>query len=39
MSKVILSMLKPAAELKAKLATDEPVIGMMATDQAWPLLV
>ena len=38
-SKVILSMLKPAAELKAKLATDEPVIGMMATDQAWPLLV
>ena len=32
-------MLKPAAELKAKLATDEPVIGIMATDQAWPLLV
>ncbi|MDG2358105.1 MAG: aldolase/citrate lyase family protein [Planctomycetaceae bacterium] len=32
-------MLKPAAELKAKLATDELVIGLMATDQAWPLLV
>lgn len=32
-------MLKPAAELKAKLATDELVIGMMATDQAWPFLV
>lgn len=32
-------MLQPAAELKAKLATDEPVIGLMATDQAWPLLV
>ena len=32
-------MLQPAADLKAKLATDEPVIGMMATDQAWPFLV
>lgn len=32
-------MLRPAAELKAKLATDAPVIGMMATDQAWPFLV
>lgn len=32
-------MLKPAAELKAKLATEEPVIGLMATDQAWPFLV
>jgi 2-keto-3-deoxy-L-rhamnonate aldolase RhmA len=32
-------MLKPAAELKAKLSTDQPVIGMMATDQAWPFLV
>ncbi|NQV26045.1 MAG: hypothetical protein HQ518_16925 [Rhodopirellula sp.] len=32
-------MLKPAAELKVKLATDEPVIGLMATDQAWPFLV
>ncbi|MEO1979033.1 MAG: hypothetical protein ABGZ24_00775, partial [Fuerstiella sp.] len=32
-------MLKPAAELKARLATDEPVVGLMATDQAWPLLV
>ena len=32
-------MLKTAAELKAKLATDEPVIGLMAIDQAWPLLV
>jgi 2-keto-3-deoxy-L-rhamnonate aldolase RhmA len=33
------NMLKPAATLKAKLATDEPVIGIMATDQAWPFLV
>lgn len=32
-------MLKPAAELKAKLATDKTVIGMMATDQASPFLV
>jgi 2-keto-3-deoxy-L-rhamnonate aldolase RhmA len=32
-------MLKPAAELKVKLATDELVIGLMATDQAWPFLV
>ncbi|MDA1018403.1 MAG: aldolase/citrate lyase family protein [Planctomycetota bacterium] len=32
-------MLKPAAELKAKLATNEPVIGLMATDQALPFLV
>ena len=32
-------MLKPAANLKTKLATDSPVIGMMATDQAWPFLV
>ena len=32
-------MLKPAAELKAKLATDDLVVGLMATDQAWPLLV
>jgi 2-keto-3-deoxy-L-rhamnonate aldolase RhmA len=32
-------MLKPAAELKAKLATDTPVIGLMATDHAWPFLV
>ena len=32
-------MLKPAAELKAKLRTDELVIGLMATDQAWPFLV
>lgn len=31
-------MLKPAAELKAKLAADELVIGMMATDHAWPFL-
>ncbi len=38
-STVTQNMLKPAAELKAKLATDEPVIGMMATDQAWPFLV
>ena len=33
------NMLKPAAELKAKLATDELVIGMMATDEASPFLV
>ena len=32
-------MLKPAADLKAKLASDNPVIGIMATDQAWPFLV
>lgn len=32
-------MLTPAVELKAKLATDSPVIGIMATDQAWPFLV
>ncbi len=32
-------MLTPAADLKAKLATDQLVIGMMATDQAWPFLV
>jgi len=32
-------MLEPAAELKLKLTTDEPVIGLMATDQAWPFLV
>ncbi|MEQ9410344.1 MAG: aldolase/citrate lyase family protein [Fuerstiella sp.] len=32
-------MLKPAAQLKAKLTTEDPVVGMMATDQAWPFLV
>jgi 2-keto-3-deoxy-L-rhamnonate aldolase RhmA len=32
-------MLKPAADLKKKLDTQEPVIGLMATDQAWPFLV
>lgn len=32
-------MLKSAADLKAKLSTDNPVIGVMATDQAWPFLV
>lgn len=32
-------MLKPAAELKAKLSADELVIGLMAIDQAWPFLV
>ena len=32
-------MLKPAAELKSKLESDEVVIGLMATDQAWPFLV
>ncbi len=32
-------MLKPGKELKQKLATDELVIGLMATDHAWPFLV
>lgn len=32
-------MLKPAAELKEKLAAGDLVIGLMATDQAWPFLV
>ncbi len=32
-------MLTTGRELKQKLATDEPVIGLMATDHAWPFLV
>ena len=32
-------MLKPAIRLKEKLATGLPVVGVMATDHVWPLLV
>jgi len=32
-------MLTPAKHLKEKLASELPVIGLMATDHAWPLLV
>lgn len=32
-------MLTPAHTLKTQLATDAPVIGLMATDHAWPFLV
>ncbi|APZ96530.1 HpcH/HpaI aldolase family protein [Fuerstiella marisgermanici] len=32
-------MLTPAIRLREKLATTEPVIGVMATDHVWPLLV
>lgn len=32
-------MLSPAISLKQKLTTDEPVIGLMATDHAWSFLV
>lgn len=32
-------MLTPAKHLKEKLASDVPVIGLMATDHAWPFLV
>ncbi|MEZ6127333.1 MAG: aldolase/citrate lyase family protein [Planctomycetaceae bacterium] len=32
-------MLQPAKILKQKLSTEEPVIGLMATDHVWPLLV
>jgi len=32
-------MLTPAKTLREKLATGEPVIGLMATDHAWPFLV
>ena len=32
-------MLTPARQLKEKLTTDEPVVGVMATDHIWPLLV
>ncbi|MCA9118739.1 MAG: hypothetical protein H6822_04680 [Planctomycetaceae bacterium] len=32
-------MLTPARALKAQLATEVPVIGLMATDHAWPFLV
>ncbi|MGY8655791.1 MAG: HpcH/HpaI aldolase family protein [Verrucomicrobiia bacterium] len=32
-------MLTPAKQLKEKLASDAPVVGLMATDHAWPFLV
>lgn len=32
-------MLTPAKRLKEQLAADDPVIGLMATDHAWPFLV
>jgi 4-hydroxy-2-oxoheptanedioate aldolase len=32
-------MLTPAIRLRDKLTTGEPVIGVMATDHVWPLLV
>jgi 2-keto-3-deoxy-L-rhamnonate aldolase RhmA len=32
-------MLAPAKRLKEKLATAAPVVGLMATDHVWPLLV
>ncbi len=32
-------MLTPAIRLKAQLTTDLPVVGLMATDHAWPSLV
>jgi 2-keto-3-deoxy-L-rhamnonate aldolase RhmA len=32
-------MLSPAQRLKEKLQTDEPTVGLMATDHAWPFLV
>jgi len=32
-------MLTPGKTLKEKLASDQPVIGLMATDHAWPHLV
>ncbi|MCA8999239.1 MAG: hypothetical protein KDA80_19750 [Planctomycetaceae bacterium] len=32
-------MLTPGQTLKAQLATDAPVVGLMATDHAWPSLV
>lgn len=32
-------MLTPAIQLREKLATGEPVIGVMATDHVWPLLI
>lgn len=32
-------MLTPAIRLREKLATNAPVIGVMATDHVWPLLV
>ena len=32
-------MLRPAVTLKEKLASGEPVVGLMATDHVWPLLV
>ncbi|MCA9067013.1 MAG: hypothetical protein KDA96_28310, partial [Planctomycetaceae bacterium] len=35
----ILAMLTPARTLQAQLAGNDPVIGLMATDHAWPFLV
>lgn len=32
-------MLTPAIRLREKLATNAPVVGVMATDHVWPLLV
>lgn len=32
-------MLIPAKRLKEKLASDTPVVGLMATDHVWPLLI
>lgn len=32
-------MLLPARRLKEQLASDDPVVGLMATDHAWPFLV
>lgn len=32
-------MLSPAKHLKTQLTTEDPVIGLMATDHVWPLLV
>ena len=32
-------MLGPAIRMKEKLASGEPVVGLMATDHVWPLLV
>jgi len=32
-------MLTPAKRLKEKLATNEPVVGVMATEHIWPMLV
>ena len=32
-------MLTPAIRMKEKLASGKPVVGIMATDHVWPLLV